>query len=285
LIGEKESGAPYSERDHHLLNTLSGVAGMSLANMELSRKILEHERRSVVVDLAGGIAHEINNALYPLMGQAQWIDFTLANAPDTQASEKMSQPVRIIVDMCGRIKRIAENLNRLSAPVQIQKTPLNLNSVAEDAVQLLAETAGRIKRYQQNDPSAALQLRREFDPNIPAVLGDQAQLSQVFMNLLINAADAVESQGQGILTIGTRWNPEENCVMAFVEDTGPGIPHELLDKVFQPYFTTKPKGKGTGLGLAMVRSIVEAHGGQIKVHSQSGQGTRIEFLLQKAEPI
>jgi two-component system, NtrC family, sensor kinase len=213
------------------------------------------------------------------MGQAQWIDYTLGQMKENPAAGQMTQPVRIIVEMCGRIKRIADNLNRLSEPIHIAKRPCNLNDIAEDAVQLLTETAGRIKRFQTDDHSGVLRLQKQYTSELPLIDGDPAQLCQVFMNLIINAADAVESLGQGTVTVGTRIASEMNIVVGFIEDTGPGIPHELVDKVFQPYFTTKPKGKGTGLGLAMVRSIVEAHHGQIKVYVRKGQGTRIEFWL------
>lgn len=278
LLGAKRSGAPYSGRDRQLLTMLSKVAGMALANMELNVKLLEQERRAVVVDLAGGIAHEINNALSPLMGQAQLIDFTLAQNPSVVPSDKVANSARIIVDMCGRIKRIAENLNHLSQPVQLKKVPLCLNDVLEDAVQLMTETAGRIKRFSQDDPEAPFQLRKDCCGELPRVHADAALLSQVYVNLILNAADAMIEQGRGVLTVGTR-HDSTNEICGFVDDTGCGIPHDLMDKIFQPYFTTKPQGKGTGLGLAMVRSIIEAHDGRITVQSVEGQGTRMEFYL------
>jgi signal transduction histidine kinase len=111
---------------------------------------------------------------------------------------------------------------------------------------------------------------------------DPQQLGQVFMNLIINAADALDSQGRGTLTVGTRFDRECTSVVGFVEDDGPGIPQQHLEKVFDPYFTTKPQGKGTGLGLSIVRSIVEAHGGQVVVRSTPGEGTLVEFVLPLA---
>jgi len=181
--------------------------------------------------------------------------------------------------MCGRIKRIADNLNRLSQPVELKKTSLCLNDVLEDAVQLMTETAGRIKRFSSDDPAAPFRLAKECSSDLPRVQADPALLSQVYVNLILNAADAMMEQGHGVLTVGTRLNPERSEVCGFVEDTGCGIPRDLIDKVFQPYFTTKPQGKGTGLGLAMVRSTIEAHNGRIMLQSAEERGTRVEFYL------
>ena len=124
LLGGKVSGAPYSERDYRLLRALSPVAGMALVGMEMKRRILDHERRTVVIDLAGGIAHEIGNALSPLMGQAQMIEHALKQNPDRITKETVAQPLQIIVDMCGRIRRIVQNLSRLAQPVLLEQSSL-----------------------------------------------------------------------------------------------------------------------------------------------------------------
>ncbi len=280
LLGRKNSGAPYSSRDYDLFQALSNYAAAALANVALSKKILDQEKRTLAVEMAGGIAHEINNALGPLLGQAQLMELAAGNAAQPIPPEQIAQPLGIMVEMCHRIKRIALNLNKLSEPLRLEKNPVCLNTIAEDTLQLLSETAGRIKRYSALDePEIKFRLRKEFDPKIPQISGDAQQLSQVFINLIINAADAMETQGHGTLTIGTRCDADRQHIVGYVQDTGPGISHALQDKVFQPYFTTKPRGKGTGLGLAIVRSIVEAHGGQVHLSSQLGKGTRLEFTL------
>ena len=99
------------------------------------------------------------------------------------------------------------------------------------------------------------------------------------MNLIINAADAMESDGHGLLAVGTMRSFDPPGVIGFVEDTGPGIDPGAMDKIFQPYFTTKPKGQGIGLGLTFVRSIIEAHHGLIRVRAAHDRGTRFEFFL------
>ena len=279
LMGKKLSGAPYSMRDHLLLETLSSYAGTALANLALMNKLLDSEKRSITADMAGGIAHEISNALSPLMGQAQLIELSLSRSPKSVEPEVMTKRVNMIVEMCNRIKRIAQNLNRISEPLHLTKETVSLNDIADETLQILSETAGRIKRYKLDDPKAKFRLETEFDVELPMIQADLQQLSQAFMNLIINASDAMEPQGHGILRVGTQFIPGQNSVIGYVEDTGPGIPEEIKNKMFQPYFTTKEKGKGTGLGLTIIRSIIEAHDGKLTVHSSEGHGTRVEFSL------
>ena len=278
LLGRKATNAPYSARDLRLLATLSSLAGTALANYELHQAILTQECRAVAADLAGGVAHEINNALSPLLGQAQLIQHAMQQNASL-SGEKIAHSAQMIGDLCRRIQSIADNLNRLSQPVQPKRVPVHLSEVAEEAIQILSETAGRIKRFCSDDADAPFRLVRSFDSQLPVVSADPALLTQVFMNLILNAADAVQPQGKGCLTVGTRYDSEQSAVVGFVEDTGPGIPRHLQDRIFQPYFTTKPEGKGTGLGLAMVRSFVEAHGGTVRVRSTEGQGAVFEFAL------
>lgn len=278
LLGRKSTNAPYSARDLRLLATLSSLAGTALANYELHQAILTQECRAVAADLAGGVAHEINNALSPLLGQAQLIQHAVQQDV-SPPGEKIAHSARMIGDLCRRIQSIADNLNHLSQPVQPKRASVHLNEVAEEAIQILSETAGRIKRFCSDDAGAPFRLVRSFDSKLPVVSADPALLTQVFMNLILNAADAMQPQGKGCLTVGTRCAVEQSAVVGFVEDTGPGIPRHLQDRIFQPYFTTKTEGKGTGLGLAMVRSFVEAHGGTVRLRSSEGQGAVFEFIL------
>ena len=273
FLGRKYSGAPFSEQDNLLLEMLSKYAGSALANLALSKRLLDNEKRAVAVDMAGGIAHEINNALSPLMGHAESLEFWLSTASN-DIQEKLTKPVGVINEMCNRIKRIVKDLGRISEPVRIERQELSLNSVVEETLRLLTETAGRIKKFKSDDPDAPFIIKKRLDPELPIIIGDPQQLSQVFMNLIINASDAMDSLGKGKLTVGTRFDEERKVVIGYVADTGTGIPSALLDKIYQPYFTTKPKGRGTGLGLAIIRSIIEAHKGRISVQSVEGAGSR-----------
>jgi len=279
LLGRKTSGASFSLRDRQLLETISSYAGTALANLALTQQLLENEKRAVAVDMAGGIAHEINNALAPLMGQAQLMEIRLAKQASGPVDSTLQSPLQIIVEMCQRIKRIALNLSRISEPSHLEIEELSLNSVVEETLQIMTETTGRIKHFRSDNPNAKYQLRIELSSDLPTIQADRQQLSQVLLNLMINASDAMEPLGKGTLSIGTRFDPVQQSVIGYVADTGVGIPAQHLEKVFQPYFTTKEKGKGTGLGLAIVRSIVDAHGGKLTIQSTEGHGTRVEFSL------
>jgi signal transduction histidine kinase len=283
LLGTKVSEAPFSSRDYQLLDSIANHAGTSIANLNLTRKVLEQEKRALAVDMAGGIAHEINNALAPLMGQAQLMEMTLNAQNQPISVDKQKSSLSIIVEMCQRIKKIVLNLSKISEPLHLEKAPVSLNKIAEETIVLMSETAGRIKYYKADNPEANFKLQREFDSQLPTTIGDAQQLSQVFINLIINASDAMEAIGKGTLTVGTRYDREQTSVVGFVEDTGTGIPKGIIDKVLQPYFTTKPKGKGTGLGMAIVRSIIESHNGHLHISSTEGVGTRIEFSLPIAQ--
>ena len=279
LLGRKLSGAPFSMRDYLLLDTLSSTAGTALANLSLTRKLLDNEKRAVAVDMAAGVAHEINNALSPLMGQAQLIERSVAKLSSGEERDTFHHRINIVVEMCQRIKRIALNLSKISEPLRLEMSQVSLNSIIEETLQILTETTGRIKHFRTDDSEAKFQLLKELDPNLPLIQGDRQQLSQVFINLIINASDAMESLGEGTLTIGTKVSQDQSSVVGYVADTGIGISQQLLDKVFQPYFTTKAEGRGTGLGLPIVRSIIEAHGGHLTINSVEDKGTLVEFSL------
>ena len=277
LIGRKISKAPFGVRDHMLLDAITSPAAAALSNIALTRWLLEQEKRALAADMAGGIAHEINNALSPMLGQAQLMEFQLAR-DEAIPRDALAPALEVIVMMCDRIRRIALNLNQLSQPPRPERELLTLESVAAESIVILNETAGRIKRFSEVDSDAPFRLVRDLSSECQTLFADRQQLGQVFLNLIVNAADALESQGHGTITVGVQ-PVEPSGATGYVADNGPGIPPELQERIFQPYFTTKPKGKGTGLGLAIIRQIVESHGGWVKCHSTVGVGTRFEFFI------
>jgi len=277
LIGRKESKAPFGVRDHMLLDAITAPAATALANFALTRRLLEQEKRALAADMAGGIAHEINNALSPMLGQAQLMEFQLAR-DNSIPSDSLAPALGIIVTMCDRIRRIALNLNQLSQPPRLEREYFTLESVAAEAILILTETAGRIKRFSETDAESPYKLIREFGAEGRLLFADRQQLGQLFMNLIVNSADALEERGYGTITVGVG-AVELGGVIGYVADDGPGIPLEIQSRIFQPYFTTKAKGKGTGLGLAIIRQIAESHSGWVKCDSTVGVGTRFEFFI------
>jgi signal transduction histidine kinase len=276
LIGRKLSRAMFSEKDLTLLSALSSQGAVALANVALARQLIDQEKRALAAEMAGGIAHEINNSLAPLLGQAQLAEMKLREG-ETVKSEEVLAGIEMIIQMSERIKRIAANLTRLSKPPQLEPEMLTLESVAEEVLLMMSETAGRTKHFSECDPESPFKLRRELSDQTVTFSGDRQQLGQIFINLIVNSADALQARGWGTVTVGVK--RVENGVIGYVADDGPGIPLQLIDRIFQPYFTTKAKGKGTGLGLAIVRQIVELHGGKLSVESEPGHGARFDFFI------
>jgi signal transduction histidine kinase len=279
LLKRKQVGMPFSARDLELIRSLSPVAGIALANLTLIENTIAQERRLMAAEFAGGVAHEINNALSPLRGQAQLLLRATQSDPENAMTQRIEHSTQIIVDMTGKIQRIADNLTRLAEPLKLATTRIKLEDVIRDALRILGETAGRIKRFSSTDPDAPFRLIEDYDLRAPVLQGDADQLCQALMNLILNACDAMEQKGAGTLVVGTRHDSARHEIAAYVSDTGPGIPLEYRDRIFEPYFTTKAGGKGTGLGLSIVRLIAEAHGGTVQFSTDEERGTTFEIVL------
>ena len=161
---------------------------------------------------------------------------------------------------CG-CKNIVSELLEFSRQSVGKVSTIDLQGLVRKSLNLLIEQA----LFQDID------VRVDIEPDLPRMAGDLGQLQQVFTNLFINAADAME--GKGSLEVRARYLPEKERFQITVSDTGPGIPEALRDKVFEIFFTTKPVGRGTGLGLSISKKIIELHGGDIAFHSPPEGGT------------
>ena len=196
---------------------------------------------------------------------------------ETPTEDPKHKDLKEIIDQALRCKEIVKDLLEFSRKSTHQRVPCSINQSIRQAVDLLSKQAlfqnplflGPI--VQPN-----IQVVQEIDPELPLISADPNKLSQVLVNLIINAADAME--GKGTLTLRTYPHPSEKLVVLEVSDTGMGIPPENISKIFDPFFTTKEVGKGTGLGLSTVYGIVQEHGGTIEVRSAVGQGTT--FILR-----
>jgi two-component system NtrC family sensor kinase len=171
-----------------------------------------------------------------------------------------------------RAAKIVNGLLNLARPAQMDSGPVDVNAVINDVLSLLDHQfrTGRI------------QVRKELSNVSPIVLGIEYKLQQVFLNLFLNARDAMPKGGW--LTIVTKSSAGPSGVTTTVEvaDTGSGIPSEQLSRIYDPFFTTKDIGKGTGLGLSITYGIVQEHGGSIACDSAIGQGTRFTLTLPHA---
>ena len=258
---------------------LRGAVLMEISEQKkLERELLENEKRSMVSRMAGSIAHEIKNALAPLTGHLDIMPLKLKDHPE--ALKVIASELKIIEEMASRVGRITSNLSQLSKPLRFTPTRINLNLQARSVTELLRETSGKIKHYHVVDmdrpdtlavPEKTLyELRLELEPGLPSIQADPDLLEQLLLNLVINAAHAVEAKGKGWVSIRTVHGIDS--VVLEIEDNGCGISPDNLKRIWEPYFTTKGE-KGTGMGLHFVRMVADTHNAELTLSSEEGQGT------------
>jgi two-component system NtrC family sensor kinase len=222
---------------------------------------MESERLAHIGQLAAGVAHEINN---PLQGIVTYSHLLLERATTEDGCRESLQK---IVKQANRCRDIIRGLLDFSRQRKPEKRLSKVNRVLEECVSLVDNQA-----LFHN-----IRIVRRLNQNLPQVLVDPSQIQQVFMNMIINAAEAMNGAGQ--LTLTTRYVPADSAVEVEFADTGHGISEEDLDRIFGPFFTTKEVGHGTGLGLAISYGIVQEHKGTITVESQVGQGATFTIRL------
>jgi two-component system, NtrC family, sensor kinase len=230
--------------------------------VQLEEQLQISEKMASIGLLAAGVAHEVNT---PLTGISSFTQMLLEGAepndPKTKVLEKIERQT-------FRAAKIVNGLLNLARPPQVERGPSDINAVINDVLALL----------EHQFKTGRIQVRKEFADAPPIVQAIEYKLQQVFLNLFMNARDAMPRGGW--LTIATRG--EHDAAVVEVSDTGSGIPPELLSRIYDPFFTTKEIGKGTGLGLSITYGIVQEHGGTITCESQRGQGTRFTLRLPLA---
>jgi two-component system NtrC family sensor kinase len=228
---------------------------------ETHLQLVSSEKMASLGKLAAGIAHEINN---PLGGILIYSSLMMEDLPEEDA--KRGDLMRIVQE-AGRCKEIVKSLLEFARQTEPKMEPTDINRAINDGLFFLVNQA-----LFHN-----IQIIKKFDPFLPFVQGNASQLKQVFMNIIVNAAEAMH--GSGMLTITTSPAPDRKTVFVEFTDTGEGIPEENFTRIFDPFFTTKEVGKGTGLGLATSYGIIEDHGGKIGVKSKVGEGTTFTIEL------
>lgn len=239
--------------------------------LELERRLMQAQRMEAIGLLAGGIAHDFNNILTPIMAHAELGLMGLSDG------EKAGEDFRQILVAAQRAADLVSQILAISRPDDAMPTPVDLGLLAKEAVKLLRASL-----------PPTIEIRTRIEPGCRPVLGHVSRLHQVVLNLCTNARDAM-ADGGGMLSlqIGTAEiagaDGSRRAVRLSVSDTGTGIAPEIADRIFEPYFTTKARGKGTGLGLAVAHGIVRSLGGEIDVRSVPGQGSTFDVLLPAAD--
>lgn len=222
------------------------------STLERHARLMETERLAAVGELVAGVAHEVNNPLSSISAFAQLL------LRDDTLSEEQRESVNVMRSETMRASQVVQDLLAFARRSEPQREPLDLNQVVERTI--------RLRNYQLT--TANVEAAVTLGGDVPAVTGDARQLQQVVLNLVTNAIQAMAPLGGGTLSVSTRVDGPE--VVLEVADTGPGIPVESRARVFEPFYTTKHEGEGTGLGLSVSYGIVVSHGGTIAVTDGDG---------------
>jgi PAS domain S-box-containing protein len=246
-------------------------------NKQLEMQVRQAQKLESVGRLAGGVAHDLNNLLSPILGYAEIV------LDDTAPNDPRYASVEQIIGAGERARELVHQLLAFSRKHALQFVPVNLNDLLERFLRLLVRTI-------REDIDIELQLF----PDLPSINADMGHLEQVIMNLAVNAQDAMPSGGRLMLktdlvildiedAAGLYGVDPGQYVLLEITDTGEGMDKAVRDHIFEPFFTTKVQDKGTGLGLAMVYGIVKQHGGSIRVQSRPGQGASFFILFPVSE--
>jgi signal transduction histidine kinase len=233
---------------------------------ELERReqvLVESHKLRALGTLVAGVAHEINNPLNNIMLTAAVLKEEYTGLTDDEKLEMIDE----LIGQTERSRKTVRNLLDFARESETQLEPLDLRTIVTETVRLVNNEL-KVKK---------IRIKTSFPKELLPVHGDRQLLSEVFMNLIINAVDVLPEQG--VLSIAIDDESEEGFVAVEVADDGPGIPEHLLPRIFDPFFTTKPKGKGTGLGLSVAQGVVRKLGGYLRAASTVGGGTTFTVLL------
>ncbi len=242
---------------------------------QLQQELIAASRLASVGEMAAGIAHEINNPLTGVIGFSNLL-------MKKDIPEDIRKDVNIIYDGAQRIAGITGRMLSYTRQYKPERTSVNVNDIIE--------TTLAIRTYEME--SSNIKVETRLDPDLPITTADAGQLQQVFLNIILNAeTEMILAHSGGNLTVRTE--RIDNTIRASFMDDGPGIAKENLDKIFNPFFTTREVGKGAGLGLSVCHGIITQHGGKIYARSRLGKGATFivelpvvtkEEQLKMAEP-
>ncbi len=242
--------------------------------INLESRLQQAQKMEAIGTLAGGIAHDFNNILGAILGYAE------IAREDSQEGSTIGKCLNKVLQAGLRAKELVKQILAFSRLAENQCIPLQPASIVKEAIKMLRPTL-----------PTTIEIKQNISAKTGLVLADPTQLNQILMNLCTNAFHAMEKTG-GKLDISLKeinLGPEDlthepniapgNFIHLSIQDSGPGIPAAIRDKIFDPYFTTKETGKGTGMGLSIVHGIVKSYGGFISLHSEPDQETAFNVFL------
>jgi two-component system NtrC family sensor kinase len=261
---------PFLKEERSLIDTVAREITLIIERKQVERdkerlqEQLRHaDRLATIGQLSAGIAHELNEPISSILGFAQLIQ-KFPNSP-----EQVKKDNEKIMKASLHAREVVKKLMLFARQMPPQKTRVNLNQIIQESLYFLESRCAK-----EN-----IKVSRLLSEDLPDITADPAQMTQVLVNIIVNAIQAMPDGGQ--LTIQTK--STQKFVSLIVEDTGLGMEKKVLKQIFLPFFTTKDVGKGTGLGMSVVHGIITSHGGTIDVDSRVGHGTRFEIQLPIAD--
>ena len=236
---------------------------------ELKERMRHQEGLANMEIMASGVAHEIKNPLGGIRGAAQLLQMELEK-------EELKEYLNVIIKEVDRINLIVENVLNFTKPKKTEFKPVNIHKIIGEILLLQKES------HLMNN----IEIKQEYDPSLPLVDADENKLKQVFLNLIKNSLESMKNQGT--LTLSTKLDADfqiltkklkvpTRMLVVEIKDTGKGVPDEIINKLFAPFFTTK--SKGTGLGLFISHKIIEEHGGGLKIAKNKDKGSVAKIIL------
>lgn len=257
---------PFLKEERNLIDAVSREIALIIKRTQseedkekLQEQLRHADRLATIGQLSAGVAHELNEPIGSILGFAQLLQ------KDTALSSQAKKDIVKIMRASLHAREVIKKLMLFARQMPPKKTHVNLNQIVDESLYFLESRCAK----------EGIKVVRELSPELPDVTADQAQMTQVLVNTVVNAIQAMPDGGQ----LSVRTKISDNNVLLLIEDTGIGMDENIQRQIFQPFFTTKDVGEGTGLGLAVVYGIVTSHGGTFHVDSKVGLGTKIEIRL------
>ncbi|MGO9124687.1 MAG: PAS domain S-box protein [Terriglobales bacterium] len=256
----RASASPLFDAESKVSGVIVSVRDITMEK-KLGQQIIQSERLAAMGQMIGGFAHELNNPLTGILGMSELLQ-------DSQTAEGPRRQLEMLQQQARRAVEIVQNLMYFSRPPAPGKSAIDLAELVQRTLHLHAYSLRKSNITVDFLPPAS----------IPSVTGDAHQLMQVFLNLILNSEQAMrEVRDRGTLRI--RLERRDKSVAVIFQDDGPGIPPDILPKIFDPFYTTKRPGRGTGLGLSICKAILREHNGNVEAASGPGGGAVFTVTL------